>query len=96
MSGWVYILTNKPNGVLYTGVTAKLAHRIWDHRNGQGGAFTRRYKLKRLVYVEEHVRIEQAIQREALIKSWPRAWKVRLITSTNPDWNDLYEHLIGL
>jgi putative endonuclease len=85
VSGWVYILTNKPNGIRYAGVTAKLPQRIWDHRNGQGGAFTRRYKLKRLVYAEEHDRIEQAIQREALIKSWPRAWKVRLITAANPN-----------
>ena len=94
MSGWVYILTNKPNGVLYTGVTAKLPQRIWDHRAGQGGEFTRRYKLKRLVYIEQHDRIEQAIQREALIKSWPRAWKVRLITAANPTWDDLYSHII--
>ncbi len=94
MSGWVYILTNKPNDILYAGVTAKLTQRIWDHRNGQGGAFTRRYKLKRLVYVEKHDRIEQAIQREALIKSWPRAGKVRLITASSPNWDNLYEHLI--
>jgi len=94
MSGWVYIVTNKPNGILYTGVTVKLPERIWDHRHGNGGAFTRRYKLKRLVYVEQHDRIEQAIQREALIKSWPRAWKVRLITAMNPNWNDLYDQII--
>jgi predicted GIY-YIG superfamily endonuclease len=47
------------------------------------------------VYVEQHDRIEQAIQREALIKSWPRAWKVRLITRMNPNWDDLYDHIIG-
>jgi putative endonuclease len=95
MSGWVYILTNKPNGILYVGVTAKLPQRIYDHRCGNGGAFTRRYKLRRLVYVELHDRIEQAIQREALIKSWPRAWKVRLITGMNPNWDDLYEQING-
>jgi len=95
VSGWVYMLTNRPNGILYTGVTIKLPQRIFDHRNGNGGAFTRRYKLKRLVYVEEHFSIEQAIQREALIKSWPRAWKVRLITGLNPNWDDLYEHMNG-
>ena len=94
MSGCVCILTNKPNGILYTGVTAKPVQRIWDHRNGQGGAFTRKYKLRRLVYVEQHDRIEQAIQRESLIKSWPRAWKVRLITANNPNWDDLYELLM--
>ena len=94
MSGWVYIMTNKPNGILYTGVTSSLPHRIYQHRNGTGGDFTRRYKLKRLVYAEPHDRIEQAIQREALIKSWPRAWKVRLITAANPNWDDLYDHLV--
>ena len=95
MSGWVYILTNKRNGILYVGVTANLPQRIWDHRNGNGGMFTRRYKLYRLVYVEQHERIEQAIQREALIKSWPRAWKVRLITGLNSDWDDLYDQING-
>jgi putative endonuclease len=94
MGGWVYILTNKPNGTLYTGVTAQLAMRIHQHRTGTGGVFTRRYKLKRLVYVEHHDRIEYAIQREATIKSWPRAWKVRLITASNPSWDDLYEHIL--
>src|SRR4051812_10967515 len=84
MSGWVYILTNKPSGTLYVGVTANPAQRIWDHRTGNGGVFTRRYKLRRLVYAEQHDRIEQAIQREALIKSWPRAWKVRLIPGLTP------------
>jgi putative endonuclease len=51
--------------------------------------------LRRLVYVERHDRIEQAIQRESLIKSWPRAWKVRLITGTNPNWEDLYDQING-
>ena len=93
MSGWVYIMTNKPNGILYTGVTSSLPHRIHQHRTGTGGEFTRRYKLTRFVYAELHDRIEQAIQREKLIKSWPRAWKVRLIHGLNPDWQDLYETL---
>ncbi len=94
MGGWVYILTNKPNGTLYTGVTAELAERITAHRNGRGSEFVRRYRLYRLVYVERHDRIEDAIQREAIIKSWPRAWKVRLITEINPDWTDLYEQIL--
>ena len=79
---------------LYTGVTSELATRVHQHRNGTGGAFTRRYKLKRLVYVEHHDRIEYATQREAIIKSWSRAWKVRLITANNPTWDDLYEQLL--
>ena len=94
MAGWVYIMTNKPNGTLYTGVTSDLAQRVTAHREGRGGEFTRRYKLRRLVYVERHDRIEYAIQREAIIKSWPRAWKVRLITEINPELNDLYVQIL--
>jgi putative endonuclease len=62
--GWVYILTNKRNGILYTGVARDLARRIWQHREGQGATFTRRYGLKRLVWWEYHETIMGAIQRE--------------------------------
>ena len=71
------------------------AQRVTAHREGRGGEFTRRYKLRRLVYTEQHERIEDAIQREAIIKSWPRAWKVRLITEINPEWRDLYELILA-
>jgi putative endonuclease len=91
--GWVYILTNKQNGVLYTGVARDLARRVWQHREGLGGAFTRRYGLNRLVWCEHHDTIVGAIQREKNLKHWPRAWKVRLIHDTNPDWADLYESI---
>ncbi len=91
--GWVYILTNKPNGVLYTGVARDLARRIWQHREGLTLGFTRQYGLKRLVYCEHHETIVGAIQREKNLKHWPRAWKVRLIQGMNPDWHDLYETL---
>ena len=95
MSGWVYIMTNRRNGTLYTGVTSNLAVRIWQHhRTGTGGEFTRRYGLKMLVYAEPHDRIEQAIHREKTIKNWPRARKVRLIESVNPEWDDLYDQLV--
>ena len=62
--GWVYILTNKPQGILYIGVTADLAARIHQHRNGQGSSFCRRYNLRRLVLAEEYPRIDEAIARE--------------------------------
>ena len=91
--GWVYIVTNKPNGVLYTGVTRSLPHRIWQHREGLVSGFTRRHGLKRLVWCEHHATIGGAIQREKNMKHWPRTWKVRLIPAMNPDWNDLYETL---
>jgi putative endonuclease len=94
MGGWVYIMTNKPNGTLYVGVTSDLAARAWQHREGTGGQFTKRYGLKRLVYAEFHDDITQAIQRETTIKHWPRAWKVNLIRERNQNWDDLYDTLL--
>ena len=91
---WVYMMTNRPNGILYTGVTAHIRHRAWEHREGLVGGFTKRYALKRLVYVEPHPDIGSAIRRERNMKHWPRAWKVRLILATNPDWGDLYDQLL--
>jgi putative endonuclease len=90
---WVYILSNRPNGTLYTGVTSNLARRIWEHREGIVPGFTERYGLKRLVYVERHTDIQTAIQREHNIKHWSRTWKVRLILAANPDRHDLYDQI---
>ena len=89
-SAWLYIITNRPNGTLYVGVTSDLARRIWEHREGCVAGFTERYELKRLVYVEPHENIVEAIRREKAIKRWVRAWKVRLILKSNPGWVDLY------
>jgi len=91
--GWVYILTNKPHGVLYTGVTADLALRMSQHREGTGSRFARKHHCTRLVYAEPHGRIEDAIAREKAIKEWPRQWKLRLIQERNPDWADLFDTL---
>ena len=91
--GWVYIMTNRPNGTLYLGVTSDIARRAWQHREGLVEGFTKRYGLSRLVYAERHDEIVAAIQRERTMKHWPRAWKVRLIRKQNPDWDDLYETL---
>ena len=88
--GWVYIMTNRPNGTLYLGVTSDLARRAWEHRAGVVDGFSKRYGLKRLVWFERHDDIRAAIQREKTMKHWPRAWKVRLILSANPEWDDLY------
>ena len=90
---YVYIMTNRPNGTLYVGVTNNLGIRAWQHREGIVDGFTKRYGLKRLVWYETHESIIAAIQREKNIKHWPRAWKVRLILATNPKWDDLYETL---
>lgn len=92
--GWIYIVTNKPYGTLYVGVTANIARRAWEHREGLVDGFTKRHGLGRLVYVEPHDEIQFAIQREKTIKHWPRQWKVNLIRDINPSWNDLYETLV--
>ena len=91
MSAWVYIMSNRKDGVLYIGVTADLARRIVQHREGKGSAFCRRYGLTRLVYAEEHDSIEDAIAREKAMKAWKRAWKIELIEGVNPGWDDLFD-----
>ena len=93
MQGGGYILTNRPNGTLYVGVTSDLARRIWEHREGVADGFAKQYGLKRLVYAERHEDIRIAIQREKTLKHWPRAWKVRVILDANPLWDDLYDLL---
>ena len=93
--GWVYIMTNAPFGALYIGVTADLARRVWQHRHGVGSDFCRRYGLTRLVYCAHFPTIEEAIAREKAMKAWKRQWKTMLIEQANPDWADLYEHVIG-
>jgi putative endonuclease len=92
--GFVYFMSNRRNGTLYVGVTNDLVRRSYEHRNGLLAGFTKRYGLKLLVYFEQYDDIRLAIQREKIIKHWPRAWKVRLIHGQNPDWYDLYETLI--
>jgi putative endonuclease len=88
--GFVYIMTNATSGTLYIGVTADIAARATQHRTGSGSDFCRDHGLTRLVYIEPHGRIEDAIMREKTIKKWRRAWKLNLIASTNPEWADLY------
>jgi len=94
-SGWVYIVTNKPGGVLYIGVTSDLPARVAQHRAGAGSDFCRRYKLKRLVLAEPFPTIEEAIAREKAMKEWRRAWKIELIEKSNPEWKDLWEGING-
>jgi putative endonuclease len=94
LGGWIYLMTNRRDGTLYLGVTGDLPKRVWQHREGVVDGFTRRYRLKRLVYAEHHADIRTAIQREKNIKHWPRAWKVQLIESQNPDWMDLCDSLL--
>ena len=90
---WIYIICNKPYGTLYIGVTNNLKRRITEHKLGEGGYFSSRYKLKRLVYFETFSSIRQAIDREKQLKRWHRQWKINLLEMLNPEWYDLYDSL---
>jgi len=94
--GWTYIMTNKPHGVLYIGVTADIAARLHQHRSGQGSSFCRRYNCTILVLAEEHATIEDAIAREKALKAWRRGWKEALIAASNPEWLDLGAGLVAI
>lgn len=91
---YVYIITNKRNGTLYVGVTSNLIKRIYEHKNGFVDSFSKKYKLHKLVYYEQHLDIVAAITREKQIKKWNRLWKLKLIESLNHKWCDLYELII--
>jgi putative endonuclease len=91
----VYILASGRNGTLYIGVTNNIARRAWEHRSGVVAGFTKRYGVHRLVYVEFHATMPNAIQREKQIMKWRRAWKLRLIEESNPRWRDLYDDLLS-
>ncbi len=91
---WIYILSSKRNGTLYTGVTNDLLRRVYEHKHKLVDGFTKRYHVTQLVYAEEFNDINEAILREKCIKQWKRAWKLKLIEEQNPNWKDLYEDLI--
>ena len=90
----VYIMTNRETGVLYVGVTNSLERRVWEHKEGIYKGFTKKYKLKTLVYHEEFDDITEAIAREKQLKVWKRRWKIELIEKDNPSWDDLYGTLV--
>ncbi|HZG46861.1 MAG TPA: GIY-YIG nuclease family protein [Allosphingosinicella sp.] len=91
--GCVYMMSDRYRGGIYTGVTADIAQRVWQHREGSGSRFVAKYRFHRLVYLEWHGDIMDAIAREKAIKKWRRAWKIELIETQNPDWLDLYDSL---
>jgi putative endonuclease len=90
----VYILASKRNGTLYIGVTSDLLKRIWLHKNNMVEGFTKRYSVHRLVWYELHESMESAITREKRLKNWKRQWKLKLIESSNPEWQDLYHRIV--
>ena len=89
----VYIMTNKHNTVLYTGVTNDLRRRAYEHRTGQGSGFTSRYNVTKLVYYEVYGGVREAIAREKQMKGGSRQKKCDLVSAMNPEWQDLYEGL---
>ncbi len=90
----VYILASQKSGTLYIGVTSNLVKRIWQHKNHIVSGFTEQYEVNQLVYFEQFDDMENAIIREKQLKAWNRAWKVRLIEKTNPNWLDLYDEIV--
>ncbi len=94
MKAWVYITSNKKDGVLYTGVTSELKYRIQSHKTKKyKKSFSARYNLDKLVWYEEFDSIIAARAREKQLKAGSRIKKIVLIESMNPEWNDLYETL---
>jgi putative endonuclease len=93
-SGFCYIMTNRPRGVLYVGSTTNLPRRAYEHRMGLLDGFTSRYGLMQLVHYEEYQLFVDAVRRERAIKHWSRQWKIELVEKDNPDWVDLYEQLM--
>ena len=86
---YVYIITNKKEGVLYIGVTNNLERRIFEHKNKLVKGFSSRYNLDKLIYFEKFQYIKEAIRREKNMKKWKREWKINLIVEENPNWEDL-------
>jgi putative endonuclease len=90
---WVYILMNRGDTVLYTGVTNDLRRRVSEHRRGEVEGFTKRYNCTKLVHAEPYPRPQDAIEREKQLKNWNRDWKLDLIREHNPELEDLYDTL---
>lgn len=92
--GYVYIMTNHPNEVLYVGVTSDLIKRVWEHKNHVVDGFTKKYNITKLVYYEQGEDIYGAICRKKQIKSKLRKKKIEMINKMNPEWKDLYDDII--
>ena len=91
----VYMLASGYNGTLYVGVTAHLPNRVSQHKSGLVQGFTKKYRVHRLVWYELQESMHAAIVREKQLKKWNRAWKIRLIDESNPQWRDLYDALVS-
>ena len=90
---YVYMLASGPYGTLYIGATSDLIRRVWQHREALAHGFTEQYRIKQLVWYEQHTDILAAITREKHLKKWRREWKIELVHQSNPHWHDLYPTL---
>ncbi|NOS98325.1 MAG: GIY-YIG nuclease family protein [Methylotenera sp.] len=95
MSYYVYIMANKPNGVVYIGVTNDLIRRVYEHKHHLAKGFTEQYNLDKLVWFEQTEDVTSAIAKEKQLKNWHRQWKINLIEKDNPNWQDLYNEIVG-
>ncbi|WOD42478.1 GIY-YIG nuclease family protein [Hwangdonia lutea] len=86
---YVYIISNKMNGIIYIGMTNNLKYRMYQHKNKTMKGYSSRYSLNMLVYYEKFNFPNTAIKREKQLKKWNRAWKINLINDLNPEWKDL-------
>ena len=91
--GFVYIMASKRNGTIYTGATADLPKRVWEHRNAVVEGFTKEHRCHLLVWYQAFDSIAEARRRELQIKEWKRDWKLREIEGLNPEWDDLFDTL---
>ena len=94
-TGYVYIMSNFKRTTFYIGVTSDLACRVYQHRAGEIEGFTKRYRLKYLVFYEDAGTMNDAIAREKQLKNWHRDWKINLIKSMNPEMKDLSYEILG-
>ena len=92
--GYVYILFNKRNGTLYTGITSDITKRVFEHKSKLIKGFTTKYNIDKLGYYEVHESVVSAIEREKKLKGSSRKSKLALIESVNPNWEDLYDSII--
>ncbi len=95
MSYYIYMMANKPDGVIYIGVTGDLIKHVYEHKNHLVKGFTQQYNVDLCVWFEQAEDIRSAIAREKQLKNWKRQWKIALIVANNPDWKDLYSEIIG-
>ena len=90
----VYIVANKRNGIIYTGVTSNLVKRVYEHKYGLVAGFTKKYNCKLLVFYKIHEIMYTAITREKQIKAGSRKAKLKIIERVNPEWEELYKYII--